>query len=227
MVAWGLSDSDAGTAMKDHDARRLSKKLGISYTTALRLVEKARRYACQHNVSYPDAERHVLSQSRNHQRITDNLHDAVDRACTDLLYQEVDADGDGRTWHRTPFSDLTLPHSTVESLAVDHIEPDYETIAVSIDDQYEGGTQLITVRVPAVVTFDGYVHRSVGYYLQDTADPDIHVRDIDWNEHMSQVSLARNTVLEFHGVLHGELSEIDHLAFAGAAEPDIAPPYPH
>ncbi|MEV6608870.1 hypothetical protein [Kutzneria sp. NPDC051319] len=213
--------------MKDHDARRLSNQLRINYTAALRLVKQARRYASQYNVSYPEAERHVLTQSRNHQRLTDSLHDAVDRACTDLLYQEVDADSDGRMGHRTPFSDLTLPHSTVENMAVDHIDPDYNAIAVSIDDQYEGGTRLITVRVPAVVVFDGYVHRSVGYHLQDTADPDIHVRDVDWNEHMSQVSLARNTVLEFHGVLYGELSEIDHLVFAGAAEPDFAPPYPH
>jgi hypothetical protein len=218
--------------MKDSDAKRLSKLRGISYVHALRLVRQARQHADQYQVSYPEAEQYVVNADLTASTpalpsFTQLLRDAVEAACMELAYQEVAFETDGRPTGGLPFEDVPLPHDTVDNISVEFVEPDLDTLTWSIDEVFEGGTQVGTIELTANVSFDGYVHKSVGYYLQDEHDKDIYVVDIDWNDQMSRVSFARPVALTFHGMLERDLPAINSLEFVAASDAGRSLPDPH
>jgi hypothetical protein len=209
--------------MKDPDAKRLGKRLDISYAHALRLVRQARQLADERKISYPEAERHIIetyatAATPAAPSFVQLLRDEIEAACIELAYQEVEYEIDERPARGLPFGDVPLPRDVVDNISVELVEPDLHTLTWSVDQEFEGGTQVANVELAANVIFDGYVHKSVAYHLADEGDGDISVVDLDWNDQMSRVSFARLVTLAFHAVLGPDLPAVDNLEFIGASD---------
>lgn len=210
--------------MKDSDAKRLSTRLNISYAHALRLVRQAKQPADRNKISYPEAERWVVEgyAAPAVRPIRQVMLEAVESACMELAYQDVEYAIHGRP-AGLPFGDVPLPRNAVENIAVELVEPDLDAIEWSVDEEFDGGTQVANVTVPARVTFEGFVHKSAAHHLGG----DVTVSEFDWNEHMARVSFTRAVEMVFHAVIEPDFPAVENLELVGAS--DAGQPYanPH
>lgn len=202
--------------MKDTAARRLSKRLGIKYTAALRLVRQARAISDAEGISYSTAEKRVLTSSTGHtkpDRITleDALLGAIESWCAAAYGTAID---NGRAGSSTglPFHEVDWPAQDIETITLGGVYLDPRTLSWTVDEVFEGGTQAINVEVEAEIEAEGYMHRGDA----DDSD-DITVTDWDLNDHYVEVSIPIGPVtLTFQVILDPTEPSVESLEFGGA-----------
>lgn len=203
----------------DSNAKRLMRQLGIAYVHALRLVRQAQQLAKQDKISYREAEQRVVrrlgSGAPGALTFAEALRDAVDAACQVLAYQDVSRPAPaGIAWGGLPFDDVDLPHHTLDTIGVELVEPDLDTVVWSVAEVFDGGMQAGTVEVLANVQFDGYAAKGAAL------PPDVVVARFDWNTHMSRVVFSRSLTLRFNAIAEPNLPGLSSMDFLGASDSD-------
>jgi hypothetical protein len=143
------------------------------------------------------------------------LKDAVVGACDALAGNEVEAYGSGEWSSGLDFNDLPLPEG-LDSITVENVDPDLDTITWEPYDKLDDGTVLAEVHVDASVTLDGFMPHG-DYYANEDA---VELHDVDWNEHYAWVYVERGIRLGFSAVIDPDLTSIAEIEFNSTSSID-------
>ena len=146
--------------------------------------------------------------------LTELIQEAVASACDRLIGSELDYPPGLDQYSRGlnfDFGDAPLPMG-LETVSIESIEPDFNTLDWQIVETLSGDTQLAKVYVDADVVLDGYMPHAEYYAREDS----VQAHDVDWNKHYAWVYVERPLRLTFDMIMYPELGTIENIEFASA-----------
>nr|WP_268248725.1 NaeI family type II restriction endonuclease [Actinoplanes ianthinogenes] len=168
-------------------------------TDAMQLLNVLRALVASSEGDHGSDERSLSAQFR----------EAVEEACRGLVYTEIEPSA-------SRFGELLAWAEGGGS--IDTVEPMLETVEWSMDERYDGGTEVGHVEVEAYLSFECYVQKGQTDVVETT------VLDFDWNEHYSRVAYQPDHPMTLRWTYTLNVHERPELDFADIIESD---PDPH
>lgn len=134
--------------------------------------------------------------------LDEKILNAVLSACEELLGAEVDDGYDERS-QGFSFDGIFFP-GAMETITIESITPDAETLTWGTYDRLAEDTALATATINADLLFDGFMDKH-SYYASDEAE----AHDSDWNDHVAWVYVERSAQLTFHVTIEEGTQEVD------------------
>lgn len=128
---------------------------------------------------------------------------AVIGACEELLGARV-ANPEYEWSDSLQFEDIDLP-SALQSITIENVQPEIETIELSSYGGYDSGNSLAILTVQAQVQFDGFMDKSV-YYDKES---EVELHDGEWSNHTVWAFVQRDVQLTFHATVDGATGKIE------------------
>ncbi|MFG2849215.1 PIN domain-containing protein [Streptomyces mirabilis] len=125
------------------------------------------------------------------------------KACDELLGARV-ASPEYEWSDSLSFENVELP-TTLQSITIERVNPEIETIDLSLYDTYDSGSSLALLTVNAHVQFDGFMDK---FDYRDM-ESEVEVHDGNWNSHNAWVFVERHVQLVFHAAIDGITGEIE------------------
>ncbi|WP_351223048.1 PIN domain-containing protein [Streptomyces sp. NPDC002133] len=135
--------------------------------------------------------------------IGERIRRAIIGACDELLGARV-ANPDYEWSDSLQFEDIELP-PTLQSITIERVEPEIETVDLSSYDDYDSGPSLAHLTVKANVQFDGFMDKFD--YRENDSEVELH--DGDWSSYAVWVFVERNVELMFHATVDSSTGEIE------------------
>jgi hypothetical protein len=149
------------------------------------------------------------------QALLELLAAEVTAACDRLTGSEVEdpySPDDYRRGLDFDFSEWPLP-TGMETITVESIEPDFDSLEWEIYDALDDRTQLAKVNVDATVVLDGFMHHA-DYYAREDA---VEAHDANWNDHDAWVYVERRMRVTFNTRLDEDLEAVEDIEFDSAS----------